>query len=101
MKLIIRPIKNIPVIIPSKEIIKKIIVGEVEEETGKKKKFIKLHCAAKFWKERISMIIPRTIVPERKNILRLRIDQTLRLTKFILCNYIISQEIDQITDQYE
>ena len=48
MKLIMRPIKNIPVIIPSKEIIKKIIVGEVEEDIGKKKKFMKLHCAAKF-----------------------------------------------------
>ena len=69
----ISPIKKIPVTIPRSEIIKKSIAGEVEESIGKKKKLIKLHCAAKFSKAIISIIIPRTIDPERKNTLRLRI----------------------------
>ena len=64
---------NIPVTIPRNPTKKNMIVGDVVELIGKKKKFIKLQVAAKFWKEMISNITPRTIVPDKKNTLKLRI----------------------------
>lgn len=59
--------KNIPVSMPTNETINTIIVGDTVWGIEKKKKLTKLHVACMFWNASTSIIIERTIVPERKN----------------------------------